>query len=273
MTSDAARDFARKRQGEGAGAAMVNRSLACLRRILHLAHEYGKVQHVPKIRMLKEPGPRRGFLEPEKFDELLAALPTHLRPLIAFLYWSGVRLSEALAIEWSQIDLASRLVRLHTDETKNAEPRTIPLAAPVVALLHEIEPKTGQVFDSCNLRTEWARACTLVGLGSSEAQESEAGHKWVRYNGLIVHDLRRSAVRNLVRAGATENVAMKISGHKTASVFRRYDIVSTEDVSAAMRAVETFALGNGHKVKLGKTSLRKPSRSTRKLLQAKAMGA
>ncbi len=57
---------------------MVNRSLACLRRMLRIAHEDGRIQNVPKIRFLKEPPARRGFLELEKFDELVNLMPTHL---------------------------------------------------------------------------------------------------------------------------------------------------------------------------------------------------
>lgn len=94
------------------------------------------------------------------------------------------------------------------------------------------------MFDATNLRTEWAKACTAVGLGKMEEQESEEGNMWQRYSGLIVHDLRRSTIRNMVSAGNPENWCMAISGHKTASVFRSYAIVSTADITAAMRRVE-----------------------------------
>jgi hypothetical protein len=61
-----------------------------------------------------------------------------------------------------------------------------------------------------------------------------------RYDGLIIHDLRRSPIRNLVAAGATERVAMSLSGHKTRSLFDRYDIVDASDVQRAPARVENL---------------------------------
>lgn len=194
-------------------------------------------------RICKEPPARKGFLALDKFQELLKALLSHLRPLITFLYFCGVRLGEALQIEWSQVDLKHALIVLHEEQTKNADPRTIPIPSPLLALLRDQEPKVGRVFDHTNLRTEWARACSAMGLGTMKEMISAAGWVWHKYVGLNVHDLRRSAVRNLrVLGKVPEGVAMKISGHKTRAVFDRYNIVTTEDVSAAMRAVEVVAL-------------------------------
>jgi integrase len=238
ITTDAGRKFVRERQAAGFSAATINRSLACLRRMLRIAYEDGKLQVVPVIRLLKEPAARKGFLPVEKFEELLGALPSYLRPLILLLYWCGVRLGEARVIEWSQVNLKERLVRLESDQTKNNEARTVPLPAVLVDILSGVKPKTGRVFDDTNLRAEWAQACAAVGLGERKKQKSKSGFTWYTYSGLIVHDLRRSAIRNLVRAGVPEKTAMAISGHKTRSVFDRYTIVSTEDITNAMRRVE-----------------------------------
>lgn len=240
ITTDTSRDFAQKRLADGVGGAMVNRSLACLRRMLKLAYEDGKIQSVPKIRFLKEPPARKGFLEQEKFEELVALLPTHLRPLIMFLYYCGVRVNEARQIEWTQVSLDARLIRLEEEQTKGEEARVVPLPSVLVALLRDVEPKSGRVFDSENLRTEWEKACAACGLGKRTKMEPkhEKGFVYYKYSGLLIHDLRRSAVRNLRKAGVPETVIMKITGHKTAEVFRRYNIVSTDDVSAAMRSLE-----------------------------------
>jgi integrase len=261
ITTETSREFARKRQAQGAGTAMVNRSLACLRRMLHIAHEDGRIQNVPKIRFLKEPPARKGFLELENFENLVNLMPTHLRPLITFLYYCGVRVGEALQIEWPQVDLDARLIRLEEDQTKNAEARTVPLPAVLVMMLAEIKPKTGRVFSDTNLRTEWQKASAASGLGTRTLiePEDEDAYPWYKYTGLLIHDLRRSAVRNLVNAGVPERVAMKISGHKTRAVFDRYHIVSTDDVTNAMRRLEL----NGAAV--SERLVKKPAESVRRL--------
>jgi len=249
---------------------MVNRSLQCLRRLLNIAHEDGKLASVPKIRLLKEPSARKGFLELGKFQELLGALPAYLRPLIVFLYYCGVRKGEALQIQWSQVDLDARLIRLEEEQTKSGEPRVVPLPSVLIMMLCGIEPKSGPVFDSSNLRTEWEKACAAAGLGTRTLVEG-GEYDYHKYEGLLVHDLRRSAVRNLRLAGIPENVAMKISGHKTRDVFDRYNIVSTDDVSAAMRKLETGAAKTlpGVSAKLVQKAPRAAKRVPGKLLKAK----
>ncbi len=145
ITTDVGRQFIKQRLAEGIGNAAINRSLALLRRMLSIAREDGKISVVPKIHGLKEPSPRRGFIEEEKFEELLGLLPSHLRPLIAFLYYCGVRVGEALQIEWSQIDLNARLIRLEEEQRKTGEARTVPLHSRLIALLADIEPKVGLI--------------------------------------------------------------------------------------------------------------------------------
>jgi len=239
ITVDTARDFVKKRRAEDAGNAVINRSLACLRRMLRIALEDRKIQNVPVIRLQKEPPARRGFVTDEQFDKLLKLLPTHLRPLIVFLFFCGVRHGEALAVEWSQVDLVAGLIRLH--ETKNDEPRVVPLPSILRMMLTASEPKVGKVFDSTNLRKEWMTACDACGLGRKIEVEGKPYDPL--YEGLTIHDLRRSAVRNLVRSGVPETIAMRISGHKTRSVFDRYAIAAEGDLKKAMQRVETAGLG------------------------------
>jgi integrase len=141
-----------------------------------------------------------------------------------------------LQIVWSQVDLNRRLITLQGEQTKNAEPRIVPLHPHLVMLLKGLKGGADdRVFDATNLRVEWQRACVLCGLGTRETIKPKDGHVWYKYRGTRLHDLRRSAIRNLVRAGTTEGVTMKISGHKTRAVFDRYNITSVADVQTAMQ--------------------------------------
>jgi integrase len=88
------------------------------------------------------------------------------------------------------------------------------------------------VFDGTNLTKRWHAACVAAKLGSLNEG---------RYTGLLVHDLRRSAIKNLLQAGVSEKVAMTISGHKTRAVFDRYNIADEMDVLTAMRQVQVTA--------------------------------
>jgi integrase len=238
ITTDAARKFSRERLDLGKSNDTVNGSLRLLRRMLNLAHEDGKIQIVPKIRLLKGNPARKGFLPKEDFDSVLELLPLNLRPLVLFLYYGGVRLGEAAQIEWRQVDLKSAIIRLEEDQTKNSEARTIPIPDVLVDLLGQAA-KEGPVFDTTNLRKEWHKACTAAGLGKLIQVEGKADPK---YTGLIIHDLRRSAIKNLMKAGVNEKVAMKISGHKTRDVFNRYHIVDEQDIVEAMRRVQQNGL-------------------------------
>lgn len=245
ITSETARQFTKKRLAEPefvakrqagdeyAGHAIINRSLSALRKMLNLFAEtdQGRGYIVPKIKMLPEPPARKGFVSDHEFDQILFGLPENLRPVVRFLYDTGVRLGEAEQITWDQVSLEHKLIVLEEAQTKNDTERVVPLSPDLVAMLEATKTKEGLVFSTTNLRKEWRKACVAAGLGKFIAVEGKPYDP--RYDGLIIHDLRRSAVRNLVRAGVSETVAMKVSGHKTPSVFRRYNITSVDDIQQA----------------------------------------
>ncbi len=87
-------------------------------------------------------------------------------------------------------------------------------------------------------RDEWYSLCVASELGCWEPAKRKDGKEYKRYVGLNLHDFRGSAIRNMTRRGISETVAMKISGHKTASVFRRYDITDERDLAEATRKIE-----------------------------------
>jgi len=226
--------FIRTRKKENIGGAYINRSLELLRRMFKLAVRRGKMARVPHIPFLKEPSARKGFVTREQFERIRAGLPEKLQPLSLLLFYTGVRLGEAKQIDWTQVNLDSGLIMLEGEQTKNQDARYLPMPDVLIELLKTVEPKAGPAFPATNFTKSWRGACVKTGLGQwRDAKDRDAG-----YDGIIPHDLRRSAIKQLVDSGVSESVAMKISGHKTSSVFRRYNIVTTDDVVRAMRRVQ-----------------------------------
>jgi integrase len=190
---------------------------------------------MPDFEMPADSKARTGFVDPDVFAKLFAALPEHLRPLIKFLYHTGCRVGAAKLITWDMVNPDATEIVLPGEITKNGEPLPLPLVGKglneISAMLKKMFRKDGPVFEPTNLRKEWASACHNLGLGV------KAG--WT-YRGLTLHDLRRSAIRNLVRAGVREDVAMSISGHKTRATFSRYNITDSTDVRDALIKVGEY---------------------------------
>jgi len=238
ITADDVRGFIRQRQAEGAGSAIINRSNALLRRMLKLAHREGKLHEVPHIQMLREPEPREGFLPPDQFAGLRAAMPTNLQPILTYMYLTGCRTSAAKKVDWNQVVFDGDRVEiaLRASQVKNRKPLLLPLPAELADILRAATHRAGPVFDATNLVKAFRKACVTAGLGAwRDPKNRDAG-----YDGLTLHDLRRSGARNLRRAGVSEDVAMKITGHRTRSVFSRYNIVDSDDLHDAMSRVELF---------------------------------
>ncbi len=221
-----------RRMREGMSNATINRELAALKRAFRLAAQCTppKVGMVPYIPMLKENNVRKGFFEKEDFLKLRAALPFYLRPVLNFAYRYGWRKSEILNLTWDKVNFDTHTVRLDPGETKSGEARTIVLNKECLEDIHSLyaSRKSGYVFHRrgqriLDFRTAWPKACEKVGLGRR-----------------LFHDLRRTAVRNLIRSGGPERVAMQITGHKTRAVFDRYNIVNEDDIRKAVERLDLF---------------------------------
>jgi integrase len=151
---------------------------------------------------------------------------------VTFLYQTGCRTGAAKQIVWQWVKLDEGIVELPAGITKNGDALTLPVSTELVGMLKKMfRVDSKPVFDTTNFRKAWNAACVKVGLGKQD--------KFI-YRGLIPHDLRRSAVRNMRKAGVDQTTAMSISGHKTVSVFQRYNIVDVKDKQAAMEKVTQF---------------------------------
>lgn len=231
IDADSVRAYTAKRLEAGAKGPTINRELALLRRMFRLAIEDGKLRSLPHFAMLAESRPRTGFLGHGSYQKLRAELPEHLRPVLATGYYTGMRLGEVLGLRWANVDLGTGEIRLEAGTTKNGEGRTVPIAGEVLEMLHlerERNPESEFVFTHEGERVKsfykaWKSATKRAGL-----------------EGLLFHDLRRTGVRNLVRAGVPERVAMAVSGFKTRAVFERYNIVSGRDLREAAAKLEVY---------------------------------
>ena len=247
ITTEKAKEYLLMRRDSGAADGTCTLELALLKRILSLASRATppKVARVPFIQMPRLRDARTGFVEKEGYIRLLAALPDYLRPVVKLAYASGMRRGEIVALRWESVDLLNRHIRLHPGETKNGEGRVIPLADEVLdALQSQLHLRNTAVPD-CPLvffriiKTKENPVPRWLPIGDFRKVWDSACAKIV-LTGLIFHDLRRSAIRNLVRSGVQERVAMMISGHKTRSVFDRYNIVSEQDLTDAVRKLQKF---------------------------------
>jgi integrase len=240
ITTNTLNKYIAKRRKQGRKNATINRELSLLRRAcnLGLRADPPKVTSVPRIQKLAENNIRKGFFEHAEYQRLLDALPEHLRPVLTFAYYTGCRRNEILSLQWKQIDLTNKMVRLEPGTTKNKDARLIPLTRDLAATLQTLHqqrelscpwvfPYHGQRIHT--FTTAWNNACTAAGLVDENGRHNK-----------IFHDLRRTGVRNLVRAGVPELVAMRISGHRTRSVFDRYNIVNEEDLQMAAAQLHTY---------------------------------
>lgn len=250
------RRYIASRIEQSARPASVNRELAILKRAFNLAMESTppKVRAVPYIPMFEEKNVRTGFLKDEDYAKLAAECGKEglwLRTILAVAYNFGWRAGEIIGLCVDQIDLADRTIRLEVGATKNGHGRTVKMTTEVFTLLTAcVTGKEGDdpVFTRADgtpvldFRDAWHAVCVRSGVGKFvcldcdqvvSKTKCDCGSRRRTYKGLLFHDLRRSGVRNLRRLGVAESVAMKISGHKTASVFRRYDIIEQSDLEDA----------------------------------------
>ena len=174
---------------------------------------------------LEERGPRQGFFEHPDYLAVRRHLPPAYQDVLDFAYYSGWRKREILELQWREVDAVGQVVRLSPERSKTRVGRVLPIVAPIAAVLaRRRAQRQGEdplVFrrDAVTVRawrTAWPEACLRAGVP-----------------GRLLHDCRRTAARNLVRAGVSERVAMQLTGHRSRAIFDRYNIVREEELHQA----------------------------------------
>jgi integrase len=225
------------RKREEAANATINRELAFLKRAFRLGAKSDppKVIRVPHVQLLPEHNVREGLLNLDGYKRLREALPDYLRLLFIVGYHTGVRSGELRKIRVSNVDRAGKEIHISGRTTKAKEAHTLPIYGDMGPWIEMAIAERDTKFPQCpwlfnkdgkqigNFRKAWTSACKRAGVPQ-----------------LLFHDLRRSAVVNMDRAGVPRRVIMQITGHKTEVMFTRYRIVAAADLQQAARRMENY---------------------------------
>jgi len=203
--------------------ATVNREIACLRHMLILAEREGLIDHVPftGLKNLKEHNERDRILQHDEFERLIQYCPPHTAQVVKMAYYTAMRKSEVLNLRWDRVDLKNGFIRLRAEDTKSEEGRTIPIHPEVHQMLKSMPRDIhGWVFTLNgkpikDIRRSFRTAC------------KKAGIRDFRF-----HDLRHTCINNWRLQGHDFFRIMAASGHKTMSVFKRYNTVTEDELKS-----------------------------------------
>ena len=202
---------------------------------LRLARKRGQLAQVPHVPTIRVQNARKGFFEPDQVEKILAVLPEPVDDVVRFAYLTGWRRGEILPLTWAQVERARKpagVIRL--TDSKNDEGRVLPLVGELGELIERrwaarvvgnyvcpwVFHRKGKPVRT--FRNTWRQAVKAAGL-----------------EGAVLHDFRRTAARDLVeKAGMDYATAMSVTGHKTLSMFRRYQIVDVRRTAEALAAVQ-----------------------------------
>lgn len=231
LKADRVLQYAVKRRKAGAAVATVNLELALLARAYRIAIDSGRLVSAPKIPHLPGANIRRSHVPDAVLEQIRAKLPKHLAEVVTFLRLTGWRVNEALGLEWRRVDFAEQAIRL--DTSKTGEPRVLSFRnySDLKALLearHSARGLSPWVFQTAaggrisdkTLQGAWKRARRSSSLP-----------------GAMLHDLRRTMVRAMDRAGVPRSVAMSITGHKSEAVYRQYGLFDAQMQDTALEAL------------------------------------
>ena len=223
VTTYQIRQYQLARRAAGAATGTINRETSALHRMGTLAVHWGWLDTVPGFPdRLRENPPRQGFFEHPEYRAVRAHLPAPWRDILDVAYYSGWRKNEILGLTWEEIDAAGGVIRLSPARSKTLAGRMLPISQPIAEALARRrarrDPDNPLVFHRDGItirrwRTAWRTACQAAGVPTR-----------------FLHDCRRTAARNLIRANVPERVAMLLTGHKSRAIFDRYNIVNEQEL-------------------------------------------
>jgi integrase len=240
LATDHVEAYREDRLAAGRDRATIDREVEVLRAAFRLAGKRGRVERVPYFPMFNVDNVRQGFFEPGQTEAIEAELPPVLAEVVRFVSLSGWRIGEVLPLRWEQVDRNAREIRL--SDSKNGKPRTLALRGLLWELVErcwkrrEYSTRTSPALSAYLFHRRRGRPVSY----SSYRKEFAAACARANVTDRTTHDFRRTVARDLRNAGVSETVAMSITGHETAEIFRRYSIVDTRDQEVALAAREAL---------------------------------
>jgi integrase len=226
ITPDAVRRYQLHRRDERAEAATINRETSALSRMFQLAVRRGLLMRPPLFpKRLQENPPRQGFFEHAEYLKVRQQLPVPFQDVLDFAYYSGWRRNEIIELTWDEVDLMGGVIRLSPQRSKTRTGRVLPISAPLRQVL-ERRQRRRKANDARVFRRDGVTVRAWRTALRDACRRAKVSHR-------LLHDCRRTAARNLVRAGIPERVAMLLTGHKTRAVFDRYNIVNERELMTA----------------------------------------
>jgi Phage integrase family len=256
ITGDKVTAYIAYRLEQKTANSTINCELAALSRAFNLGIRSNRVSTRPYIGKLALNNTRKGFFEWEQFSRVLKNLSEDLQPAIETAYITGWRIhDEIFTRQRHHADLKGRgWLRLDPGETKNGEGRNFPFTVRLREIISyqlertkALEKATGRIIPWLfhrdgrpikSFRRSWLTACVKAGLGTEI--RSADGKLIKKIGNRIPHDFRRTAVRNLERAGVSRSDAMKMVGHKTESIYRRYAIADEKSMKESAGKLDQF---------------------------------
>lgn len=243
-----------KKKKKNYTAATANRFLALIKRIYNLAlrEEYVERNPCMKVTMLPENNKRDRVITKEEFGTLVSKFPKHTAQIVTVAYYTGMRAGEIFNLTWDKVNLKEGFIDLEAQDTKTSEPRRI--------YLNEI--LQGMFAELVKVRhISHQRVFTYQGKPIKRIFHSfQSGCKVAGLNDLRLHDLRHTFNTNMRKAGVDRSVIMKITGHKTMSMFERYNTVDGEDARAALKRLDEFLAQAAEKKTATANLLQAPSK-------------
>ena len=229
--------IAHRREVEKAADATIQYEVKMLRRMfaIAVAEDDGRIDRVPSFPSVSVENARQGFCSADDLGRVADHLSPHLRPVVWALYLTGWRSREILRLQWADVDFEAGTLTLRVENSKSKKPRTFPFenSGALADILRMQRAQTGAMERSQSRVIRWVFHCDGKPIGSFRTVWRSAVKK-AGLPGLRPHDLRRSAAREFVRTVTSESVAMALLGHRTRSMFDRYNITSTQDLAEAI---------------------------------------